>query len=167
MKNSAAVETNVAYASWQNVVLLNAIHLNRKEPLILKLLQDCGIEESDPILHQGTFLGFSYVTLVWLWETVKKNPTLKSEIFEEIEFDFSTFKSISSPLDIREKRDYLRVLRNALSHSKVTISSDTFVFTDIDKTAEKQETKIKISWSDLAKFSEAFMFSYIQKLKAP
>lgn len=153
------------HGNQRSCVLLNAIQSNRNEPTIKKLLDDYKFHTEDPLLHQGTFLGFAYITLVLLWEQVKKDDEKRTLVIGDIDFNFSAIRKNSGPRKFESKNDYLRVLRNGLSHARVEIKDQIFVFTDIDRRIEKEDTRIEISWVNLAKLSEATMWSSFKHLQ--
>lgn len=119
-----------------------------------------------PLLHQGTFLQFAYVCLVWLWESAKQTG-LESELLKEfpktverhgVEF-LALTKQINGERKLSDWAEILRLLRNALSHGRVIVTEREYIFSDYNKNRECAPTSLCLSWEQLGIISEACIYS--------
>ncbi|GAB3124306.1 hypothetical protein [Novispirillum itersonii] len=118
------------------------------------------------LLHQGSFVSVAYVCLVWLWESVKienKEKEFLDKIPENAEIlrlKIPSNDKINGPRKVSDWKAVLRLVRNALSHGKVQIEDDFFIFHDQDRNrGEKLPTYIKLTWEELGKISEICIYS--------
>jgi len=112
------------------------------------------------LMHQGTFLPFAYICMVWLWEIAKAEDNSDVIICEaQKKFDFSSvIKSANGPRTIKMPAHVIRLVRNAISHARVTTEDSCFSFSDIGG-KEKTPTTIRLTWSELGQLSEAILFA--------
>ena len=114
-----------------------------------------------PLVNQATFVQIAYLSLVWLWESVKKDEDQQDAVLEDVgtRFNHGDVGWVGE-----RKKDgigsVLRLVRNALAHGRVTLDGQSFVFEDQDKRArEKAPTAATLSWEQVARLSEAVIFA--------
>ncbi|OIQ82477.1 hypothetical protein GALL_357330 [mine drainage metagenome] len=155
-----------------NVRLLGRLQSAGDGSIVKNIIEDVarnnGMMETPSLLHQATFLQFSYICLVWLWESAK-GAKLETNLLAE-------FPSVATRLSLnlpeatqvageREVKDWpavIRLLRNALGHGRVKAIDNLFEFSDQNtygRNPESAATTITISWEHLAKISEAVIHS--------
>jgi len=127
-----------------------------------------GMLETPSLLHQATFLQFSYVCFVWLWESAK-NAKLEKALLEEfpkvterLKIDFPDNHQIVGEREVKDWHAVIRLMRNALGHGRVKAHDDSFEFSDQNTHGKKPEeapTTLKVSWVQLAQLSEAVIHS--------
>lgn len=117
------------------------------------------ISEPVCLLHQSSFLGHAYVCLVWLRECIKRNKQDEEDYLKRLsEFDYSPFEKVSGPRDVSDPIQILRLIRNAISHSRVTFSEDHFVFSDKSR-EEESETVVRGTWEAVGMLADASLFA--------
>lgn len=160
------IEFGVASLCRLNMIVLNALQKEKNQhenlnKIFNQCCQEIGFNSNVPLLHQGAFLSYAYTCLVWLWEKgVKLNKgNIDTEILERIDFDFNEIIKICGPrlLDTRETK--LRLLRNAISHGKVDIHGDVFIFEDqnLYRGGEREPTRVKLSWTSLGNLCDSIL----------
>jgi len=127
-----------------------------------------GMMETPSLVHQATFLQFSYICLVWLWESAK-NAKLEIALLEEfpkvaerLKMDLPDNRQIVGEREVKDWRDVIRLLRNALGHGHVKATDTSFEFSDQNtygRNPEKAPTTLIVSWGQLAQISEAVIHS--------
>jgi hypothetical protein len=116
------------------------------------------------LLHQATFLQFAYICLVWLWEQNKTEYKIVSGAVEK-RFQFDKTCKVSGPRELCSTEDYLRLMRNAISHAKVEVEGDYFYFSDINKRdKETKNTIIRLTWEQVGQLSESVLFAINDKI---
>lgn len=142
------------------------IHRLQNDPNTQSIIEDeakkNGMENPPSLLNQSTFLQFSYICLVWLWEAAK-NAKLGDDLLKEFSKS-ANLRSLTLPdkaqikgeREIKTWKDVIRLLRNALAHGNIKTYEDSFRFSDINRhnNAEKDFTTLTLSWKDLAIISE-------------
>ena len=155
-----------------NVRLLDRLQSTKDDSPIRDIIKDeaCrnGMSEVPSLLHQATFLQFSYVCLVWLWESAK-NANIEGALLKEfpavaerLTLTFPTERQIKGERKVEDWRSVIRLLRNALGHGRVKASDSSFEFSDQNTYGthpEKAPTTLTISWGQLSKISEAVIHS--------
>jgi hypothetical protein len=117
-----------------------------------------------PLLHQGTFLQFAYICMVWLWESAKREG-LEEELLESFvrekppELELPTESRVSGERKVRDWKAVIRMLRNAISHGRVVATDGEFVFKDQDRWKEKDVTELRLTWAEVALISESMIHS--------
>jgi len=127
-----------------------------------------GMMVTPSLLHQATFLQFSYICLVWLWESAK-DANLETALLEEfpkvakrLKINLPDNYQISGEREVKDWRAVIRLLRNALGHGNVKATDDSFEFSDKNthgSRSEKAPTTLIVSWEQLAQISEAVIYS--------
>lgn len=127
-----------------------------------------GMEKTPSLLHQATFLQFSYLCLVWLWESAK-SAKLETALLKEFpivaarqKIQLPDCNQIVGEREVKDWHAVIRLLRNALGHGRVKATDDSFEFSDQNtygKNPEKAPTTLTISWMQLAQISEAVIHS--------
>ncbi|MBS3975578.1 MAG: hypothetical protein KGZ75_02430 [Syntrophomonadaceae bacterium] len=158
---------HIAKLSLFNVRLLAALQQDKGKEINALVTYEAsanGFKVMPSLLHQGTFLQFAYVCLVWLWESAKL-AGLEHELLEEFPkvterygVKFPSPEQIQGNRNLYYWKDVLKLLRNALSHGKVDINEDVFLFFDQNtrsRTPEPERTTLSLSWEQLAKISES------------
>jgi len=127
-----------------------------------------GMIETPSLLHQATFLQFSYLCLVWLWESAKsaqlENALLDefSKVAERQNMQLPDSSQIVGERELKTWLAVIRLLRNALGHGRVKTTDASFEFSDQNtygKNPEKAATTLTVSWMQLAQISEAVIHS--------
>jgi hypothetical protein len=78
------------------------------------------------LMHQGTFMQFGYVCMAWLWE-LSKVERHSDKILAEASnrFDFSSaIGRKSGERNIDKPCDVVRIIRNAISHARVSVINE-------------------------------------------
>ncbi len=152
-----------------NVRLLNDFELGRAsvndiESLIQRRCEHDNIATPISLMHQATFLQFSYICIVWLWEQ-SKAAEVENDIVSLIEkkFNIKKLNKISGPRNLNNINQFLRLFRNAISHGRVNVCDSYFIFND-QSTNEDGATEVQVSWSNLVELSEAVLFSVNEKI---
>lgn len=127
-----------------------------------------GMMATPSLVHQATFLQFSYICLVWLWESAK-NANLEAALLEEfpkvagrLEINLPENSQIVGDREVKDWRAVIRLLRNALAHGHVKATDASFEFSDQNtnrRNSEKAPTTLIVSWVQLAQISEAVIHS--------
>lgn len=119
------------------------------------------------LLHQGTFLAFAYICLVWLWERLKAVGN-EERIAEEVgkRFEFSQRCNVNGERAVKKPGDYLRLIRNAISHARVCVTDKSFEFRDRKRRGEKDDTVLEMTWESLGELSEKVLFAVNDSLYA-
>jgi hypothetical protein len=111
------------------------------------------------LLHQGTFLAFAYICLVWLWERLKaagNEACIAKKVGKH--FNFSQMCKVDGERKVEKPEHYLRLIRNAISHAKVCVTDKSFEFRDRDERGgEKDDTVLEMTWESLGELSEAVL----------
>jgi hypothetical protein len=115
-----------------------------------------GISGRVPLVNQASFLQFAYMTLVRIRAAYFEDR--KAE--ELLELRVGSFvNQVSFGGDRNTKRTgvaLVKLLRNALAHSRVEVGEDVFVFTDIDDRSRKPTTvTMTMSWPVLGQICQA------------
>jgi len=136
--------------------------------IILEVAKKNEMKETPSLLHQATFLQFSYICLVWLWESAK-SAKLETALLDEFPkvAERNALKlpnrcQISGERKIEDWLDVIRLLRNALGHGRVKATDTTFEFSDQNihgRCPEKEATTLTVSWEQLVQISEAVIHS--------
>lgn len=117
------------------------------------------------LLHQGTFLAFAYVCLVWLWEQSKavgNEACIAKEVGKR--FNFSQMCKVDGERGVKKPEDYLRLIRNAISHARVCVTDKSFKFRDRKPRGEKDDTVLEMTWESLGKLSKEVLFAVNKSL---
>ena len=160
-----------------NIRLLNRFQHESEESVVLKIIEDEAqkndMEKTPSLLHQATFLQFSYICLVWLWESAK-NAKLHRDLLTEfpnvatmLHLEFPKRTQFSGERKIEDWAEVIRLIRNALGHGRVKVGDTSFIFSDQNtyiKPPEKMPTTLTISWEQLAKISESMIHSLTPSL---
>ena len=160
-----------------NVKLLNELenigHDDLKN-LIKDVHERLSIEEEPTLINQSTYLQFSYVTLVWLWESI--NIKDKDDFFIKLkaratkrELAFPDASQISGERVISDWKMLVSLIRNALSQGSVEITADAFIFLDQKKFGKRKEivpTTLTLSATELANITET-VFWTLNEIIAP
>lgn len=123
------------------------------------------MDERPSLLNQTIFLQFAYTTLVWLWESAKKYRiddallTNFGEFATQNSLTFPESGQFSGERKVREWKDVIRLLRNAISHGKVEMAEHSFKLEDFDQRKESAPTSITMSWEELGRISEGVIFA--------
>jgi hypothetical protein len=165
-QENARERYHVAKLALFNVRLLSTMQHSHSEEvrrIIESEIKRNGFGSSPSLNHQGTFISFAYICLVWLWESTKV-AKLENELLEEFEktvgcFDVSlpSAEKICGPRPLKDWCAVLRLVRNALSHGKVEIKDGHFVFSDQNvhgKNREDGPTSLALTWAELGGLSE-------------
>jgi hypothetical protein len=118
------------------------------------------IELPVSLMHQSTFMQLGYVCIVWLWE-VSKAEECADQILAEAagRFNFqSAIDSKSGERRIDTPASVVRLVRNAISHARVSTDGEHFTFSDQGRN-EQAQTTVRLAWSEFAQLSEAILFS--------
>ena len=127
-----------------------------------------GMIEIPSLLHQTTFLQFSYLCLVWLWESAKIANLEKAlldefpKVAERQNMQLPDSSQIDGEREVKNWHAVIRLLRNALSHGRVKATDSSFEFSDqntYEKNPEKEATTLTVSWMQLAQISESVIHS--------
>ena len=127
-----------------------------------------GMTEVPSLLNQGTFLQFSYMCLVWLWETAKVEGIEDKVIgnFEKISKEYNIAFPDSSQIKGERKienwKEVIGLLRNALGHGRVEVSDSSLTFSDQNKHSKPLEVApadLTLKWEQLAVISETVIHS--------
>jgi hypothetical protein len=136
---------------------------NELKTLIGNRAQQDNVQLPINLIHQSSFLSHTYINFVWLWETIKQEK-IEEDVLGRINnrFNFSDNISIIYKGDERnlsECKDFLRLIRNAISHGNVDITDSCFIFSDSNPRSNEDYAKIEIKWSDLEILSDDILFS--------
>ncbi len=134
--------------------------------IIAKESKRNGMVETPRLLHQGTFLQFSYTCLVWLWESAKIEK-IEQGLLENLpdtakRLDLQFPSSIVGERAVEDWKSVIRLVRNALGHGRVQTTDTHFIFSDQNcygKNKESKPTELSLTWEDTAKLSEATIHS--------
>ena len=117
---------------------------------------------------------FSYVTLVWLWESI--NIKDKDDFFIKLkaratkrELALPDASQISGERVISDWKMLVSLIRNALSQGSIEITEDAFIFSDQKKFGKRKEivpTTLTMSAIQLAAVSET-VFWTLNEIIAP
>jgi hypothetical protein len=148
--------------------LQNASDVCEVNNLIVDEAKSNGMGETPSLLHQATFLQFSYICVVWLWESAK-NAGLEGDLFKEFSavadrlcLKLPEANQIVGERKVEDWKSVIRLIRNALGHGRVKATDTSFQFSDQNtygRNSEKAVTTLTISWEYLAKISEAVIHS--------
>ena len=138
LKNKSSREAfHFAKLALTNVRLLGDLEKARAtsteiQSIVNKRMQNDSLLPPFSLLHQATFLQFSYICLVWLWEQSKQDKTNdKIANLAGERFCFSSLmERVDGPRKVRNNREILRLMRNAISHGHVVVEETGFVFKD-------------------------------------
>lgn len=157
-----------------NVRLLNDIERARSscrpiEDIVAARVRNDSIGEPVSLRHQATFLQFGYISLVWLRESVRKHlPKDEAAIDDHLARRLSGVQlpKGNGPRLIDSWSDVVRLARNAISHARVVCDDTHFEFTDHDKGREASATSLQLTWEELGRLSEAYLFA-VQEVLYP
>lgn len=156
-------------------ILLNYLEINKdiKNKIMDDLYNSKSIhDKSLPLLNQSVFLAASYISFVWLFEYFGKHDVqVKQKIIEYIKNIGAQNPEIMNNILGNTKRDtnnpseFLRTIRNAISHAKVEIDfgKNTFLFMDDYNIGSKKcndIAKIQIPMNLLGKMSQEILYIY-------
>lgn len=161
---------HIAKLALSNVRLLNDFENARKtseevRDVVTRRLRSDRISEPFSLLHQAAFLQFGYICLVWLWENARHNDDMtidEREIANLVadEFDFSNIISTKvGERRIDSARAVLMLMRNAISHGKVRVQENNFVFRDRNKKTENADTSLTLTWEEFGELCEKVLFA--------
>lgn len=88
-------------------------------------------------INQSVFFGMAYLSIVWLSESLTLGQVKEASNAATIGEIFSNAK-VSGPRKLNDGADFIRLIRNALSHGKVSVD-DEFCFTFWDQDERKQK----------------------------
>lgn len=146
-----------------NIRLLNDIEQARcntpvLEELVIKRSAMDHISLPVSLLHQATFLQFAYICLVWLWGKSKAGESIAPQVAKR--FNFDEIEKVSGHRQLSLPKDYLRLIRNALSHANVKVEESHFEFSDINKRrGETEFTIVRLGWEKVGCLSKAVLFA--------
>jgi len=134
--------------------------------IITREAQTNGMQDAPSLLHQGTFLQFSYTCLVWLWESAKIEK-LEDALLNELpavaaKLDLLLPKAVNGERKVDDWKSVVRLIRNALGHGRVEASETHFIFADQNtyrKPKELNPTYLSLTWPETLKLSEAIIHS--------
>ena len=166
--NTAKERYHFAKLALFNVRLMNSLQKSggAVSKIIAKESQKNGMTEVPNLLHQGTFLQFSYTCLVWLWESAKIEG-IEGELLKQLPVVTKNLNlqfpvKIDGEREVKDWKSIIRLVRNALGHGRVETTETHFIFTDQNtygKNKEQNPTKLTLTWEDTAKLSEAIIHS--------
>lgn len=116
------------------------------------------------LINQATFLGIAYTCLVWLHEHAKESGASDHATQVGRRFDFSALTP-SGPRSVEAPSDFLRLIRNAISHGKIDIEADRYVFSD-KASNEPSPTRVSLTWPQLGQLCEAALFAMNDRVYA-
>ena len=162
---------HIAKLALFNVRLLNEFEnarLRSKEidELIEARAASDGIARPISLMSQAVFLQFAYVCMVWLWEIAKAERS-ETEIVDLVQQKFHfdpVIGKVKGERNVTEPKDFIRLVRNAISHARVIVQDDAFILSDIDCRKEKSKTVVQLSWAELGQLSEAVLFAMNNKI---
>jgi hypothetical protein len=147
------------------IELLSVLERRRRdsadlEALIKGVELNNGFSTSVPLVNQASFLQFAYMTLVRTraayFEDSKAAELLDRRVgglVDQVTFGGDRNKQ-------RTGVALVKWLRNALAHSRVEVTEDTFVFTDTDDRSKKPTTvTMTMPWPVLGQICEAVVWA--------
>lgn len=129
---------------------------SRDSETVNRLLAEAHYNTQNSLINQATLIGHAYLTLVWLWE---KQPVNFIDVIPDtpLESGIAPWPVLSQTVILWEEgrqqpsaqtlRAWLRHVRNALSHGRVSFSpldEDTLVFADAAPGSSEPHTLISI-----------------------
>lgn len=155
---------NVARLALFNARLLNAIQGSDDQKIrdcIKEVGKGDGWVNTPPLINQSTFMQMSYICLVWLWESVKKENQENAVIQGVFKPGGIQLPNANLGKDARpwSNGEYIRRLRNALSHGNVVITDDQFDFHDVSPYNAQDTCDFSMTWHELGRLCEAVIFS--------
>jgi hypothetical protein len=113
-------------------------------------------------VNQSLFFSMAYLALVWLRESLSRDQ-LEQTVQSEHVRDFFEAVTAQGPRILTETEQYLRLIRNALSHGNVE-TCDPFDFKFWDQTkhgrnAEAEPTFVTLSSAQLGKLTHRFYYA--------
>lgn len=130
---------------------------------------DNGMSEVPSLLHQGSFLQFSYTCIVWLWEVAKKgNYEDKllvefADVSQKFNLSLPDHSKINGERNLDNWKSVIRLMRNALGHGNVEATDEHFLFLDQNvygRYKEDNPTTLTLTWEELGKISECIIHSF-------
>jgi hypothetical protein len=166
--DTAKERYHIAKLALFNVRLMDTLQ-NAGTPvaeIVAKESVENGMNEVPSLLHQGTFLQFSYTCLVWLWESAKIEG-IECKLLDQLpvvaeRLNLQLPKDLEGERRVQDWKSVIRLVRNALGHGRVEISDTQFIFADQNtygKNKEQNPTKLRLTWEEIAKLSEAIIHS--------
>ena len=154
----------------ENTTVLNFIEMNNdlKKNILGELHQQGEIDSFDyPLINQGVFLSAAYISFVWLYEFfAKKNKNLDSALVNCLD-KIGDFPEISNNhledgRKTEQKAQFLRTIRNAISHANVSIDfeSTDFIFTDKYSKSKSDHAKLIIPMKKVGEISQKLLYAY-------
>ncbi len=155
-----------------NIRLLNKFQqANDEDPIKQVIISEAkanGMAEVPSLLNQGTFLQFSYLCLVWLWETAK-DEGLEDKVIDnfkkiskEYNIPFPESSQIKGERKVEDWKSVIRLLSNAIGHGRIEVSDSSFTFSDQNRHSKPPEaapTDLTLNWEQLAVISETVIHS--------
>jgi len=145
------------------VRLLNDLeHMRGNNKALQKAIERCAegnnLTLPVPLFNQSTFLSFAYIALVWLREHAARmeDQDFADRVAERYQFD--DLEAVGER-DVQTPEQYLRLVRNAISHGRVDVDDNHFILSDINPRRENAPTSVKLTWEQLGKLSEAALFA--------
>lgn len=148
-----------------NMRLLN--NLQTSDNTSVKNIVECeadinNLSKPVPLLHQASFLSHAYINLVWLWE-VMKSENLEDKIINEVKENYDLeqieIREQGSARTFNNERDYLRLIRNSISHGNVVVDDNKFIFADKNPRNPNDFGKLSLTWESLGKLSDCVLIS--------
>lgn len=178
--DTARQRYHVAKLTLFNVRFLNEVNLSESKDiksLIQSVADKNGVSMPVSMLNQGTFLSVAYICIVWLWESVKscdqaRNSMLRNlpSVAKRYDVALPSCDKIIGPRRLDDWNQLMRLVRNALSHSRVEIDGEYFILSDQNEhgnNAELEPTQLKLTWAELGGLSEACIHALTPVLYPP
>jgi hypothetical protein len=141
LRNSGSAEGNVV----ERIIQERACHDHLR------------LDPEDSLVNQSIFLGMAYVTVVWLTERFDRNK-IAHEIEKRGGFKGLAAHGPRAPRGDLSSTEYLRLIRNAISHGKVDATDTHFIFSDRHP-KEDQPTCVRLTWEQLGRLTVDTLFS--------
>ena len=162
---------HVAKLALFNVRVLNAVEQHRESKVELDALvegvaSDFGVALPVSLLNQGTFLGVTYLSLVWLWDQpgVRDDDDLLEAVASSVALvDSVTVVENRKPRTV-DAKSLLRALRNATAHGRITVDDGHFDFTDINPREKDDVIVLRLSWEATGRIAEGVFWALNKKL---
>ncbi len=164
MDRNLEQDYNVARLALFNARLLNAISESTDSKIkafIVEKGQEDGWKNTPHLVNQSTFMQMSYICLVWLWESVKKEKCQDRVIEMVFNQDGLSIPDAKRGCSNKpwDKGVFIRRLRNALSHGNVVVDTDHYHFHDVDYRNKNDTCDFSLTWEELGKLCEAVIFA--------
>jgi hypothetical protein len=161
---------SVANLFEQNISVLN--YLENRKDIKTKILDDLFFknitrEKTFPIINQSIFISFAYMVFVWLYEIICKkggNKNLIEKYLKKNEIFIKTNSNILKDAlrDTKNPKEYLRTIRNAISHGSVIINFEvnSFYFKDQNDRDRHDSAQIELQLEELGKLTMDLFYLY-------